>query len=110
MSINTTGAEWKRFYADPIAWPDGSYHDDVLALVDGKHEEDADLGALKDHARIEIKSGYVMFGDGRDVDLVEHFSKWQSEQTMCSGAFTAPKEKMAEIHAAIVAAGGVVLG
>lgn len=33
-TITTTGADFKRYYNDETAWPEGAFHEDVLIHVD----------------------------------------------------------------------------
>jgi hypothetical protein len=112
-SVHTLGVIWKQFYADPVAWPKGAYHDDIEVLVDGVNDEDCDLGKVADDARLEIKSGYVMFenrADGIDCDLVLYFKIWLSKKTNATIAFEVPKDKLEAVKEAVLALGGKVLG
>ena len=40
MTVKTTGAEFKRFYADSEFWPEGASHEEEEILADG---EEADI-------------------------------------------------------------------
>ena len=40
MTVKTTGAEFKRFYADSEFWPEGASHEGEEILADG---EEADI-------------------------------------------------------------------
>lgn len=112
QNIKTIGSVWNKFYADKTAWPEGAYHDDTLLAINGKKEPDCDYENLPQDAIVEIVSGYVMFEDGSDGDLAEHFKKWLDKQTgqgTVYGAFSASTDKLEAIRAAIVAAGGTLL-
>lgn len=106
MSIQTTGAEWNRFYNDKQAWPEDTYHDDTVVLVNGSVSENLDH--VPDTAILVVQSGCVIFPDNSDADLVKHFEAWLNTQTTSFGGFAAPKDKMEAVKAAIVAAGGTV--
>lgn len=111
-AVTTTGAVWNLFYADKTAWPEGSYHDDTLLAINGKEDPDGELEKLPLDARVEIRCGYVMFPDGSDADLGEHFIKWKAEQEVQSvaiGSFRVDKDKLEAVRQAIVAAGGELI-
>ena len=59
MATKTTGAEWKRYYQDAKAWPDGWFHEDEEVTVNGVYDEDADLTAVPDDAAIVVKGGII---------------------------------------------------
>ena len=40
MTVKTTGAEFKRFYADSKFWPEGAWYEEEEILADG---EEADI-------------------------------------------------------------------
>lgn len=111
-TVKTTGAIWNIFYADQLAWPEGSYHDDTLLAIDGKERPDMVLDKLPLDSIVEIRSGYVMFPDGTDADLGEHFMKWQakqSDQGIAIGSFRASKDKLQAVQQAILQAGGELI-
>ncbi|MFZ3139132.1 hypothetical protein [Polaromonas sp.] len=65
---------------------------------------------MKDQDRLVIKNGYVVFPDGKDADLCAYFLQWRNRQAHAFGLFHAPKDQLEAVKAAIVAAGGVVMG
>lgn len=111
-TVTTTGAVWNSFYSDKAAWPEGVYHDDTLLAINGKEDPDGVLETLPLDAFVEIRCGYVIFPDGSDADLGEHFTKWQIEQSglgVTLGSFRVPKDKFDAVRQAIVAAGGELI-
>lgn len=112
-AIKTTGAIWNVFYADKAAWPEGAYHDDTLLAINGKEDPDCEIENLPADAEVEIRSGYVIFPDGKDADLGEHFQKWQAEQAglgVTIGSFRVSKSNLQAVQQAILAAGGELIG
>lgn len=108
-AISMIGTTWKRFYNDPVAWPEGTYHDDYRVLINGVWDQEADLIGVANDAKIQIECGVVLFYDGKVVDLLEHYQAWEKRQTLGTGAFEAPLSKMDAVKAAIVAAGGTLI-
>lgn len=85
MTIKTTGAEWKKYYSDPLAWPDGAYHDYEELFADGVFSDGQfDLSEVSDNSRIEFSKG-VFYRDenSEGVSLEAHFRKWLRAQTRC---------------------------
>lgn len=112
MKITVTGAEWKRFYEDSEIWKDGSFHDDVSGVIDGKtvgsDDLDFDLSAIADSAVITEIDG-VYFPDGDTVDgtsLATVFKKWRKAQTTATIIIECHISKKDAVEAAIIAAGG----
>ena len=68
MKRNLTGAEFKRFYTDPLVWgvedarssSNATYVDDLLLKVDGVETDDCDPDTLADSVEVEILSGYFV--------------------------------------------------
>lgn len=111
-TVKTTGAIWNMFYADEKAWPDGASHEDTLLAINGKEDPDGELEKLPLDATVEIRCGYVIFPDGTDADLGEHFTKWQADLSglgVAIGSFRAPKDKLQAVQQAILAAGGELI-
>ncbi len=112
-TTKTTGAIWNQFYKDTEAWPEDSYHDDLLLKINGKTaREDVDPGKLPADAEIQIESGYVVFPDGSDSDLAEHFEKWLAKQAglnIVFGSFRVSQSKLAAVRQAIIDSGGELL-
>lgn len=109
MGVVMSGSEFKAYYDDQEAWPDGSYHDDTVILIDGKATESVEADKLAPDAVVEIQSGMVFLPDGRDVDFVDHAEKWRAKQSGVYGQFYAPKDKLAAVLEAIKGAGGQVV-
>lgn len=108
MTINMTGAEFKRFYADPAVWGDDTFHDDVLILVDGVSATDAgiDLSAVQDMASVEIESGEILEGlPGVPIDMVDAVVWWRARQVSVQCVVAVPKEQMAAFEAALASIG-----
>ncbi len=112
MPVKTTGAEFKRYYEDPVAWPSGQWHDCDIIEVDGVHNEDGvDPGSLDDGASVVIRSGYVIGNDGESIGSLEsHFKKWRKNQNTSTLVIECPKEKADEIRALIAKSGAKCLG
>lgn len=111
-TVTTTGAIWNIFYVDKTAWPDGAYHDDTLLAINGKEDPECELLKLPLDATVEILCGFVIFPDGTDSDLGEHFTKWQTEQScqgVAIGSFRVGKDNLQAVQKAIVAAGGELI-
>lgn len=110
MVETTTGAEFKRFYADPLAWPEDRYHDDTVIRVNGEVAENGvDVHTMADDAVVLIEHGYVLDADGREVGpLPEHFANWRKTQRTTQLVVECPLEKVEAVRAAVLAAGGVV--
>lgn len=59
------------------------------------------------------RSGYVIFADGKDSDLGEHFKKWLADQAglgVAIGSFRVSKSNLQAVQQAILSAGGELLG
>lgn len=111
MATKTTGAEWKRFYQDPAAWPDGWFHEDEEVTVNGVFDENADLTEVPDDAIVVVKGGIIYEGEyangGKSVE--GHFKKWRKAQTTQFLVVEVHKDKAGELKAVITAAGGKVV-
>ena len=82
MPVKTTGAEFKRYYEDPVAWPSGQWHDCDIIGNDGES-----IGSLE-----------------------SHFKKWRKNQNTSTLVIECPKEKADEIRALIAKSGAKCLG
>lgn len=104
-TIKTTGAEWKRFIAEP--WPDDKYTDDTLLEVDGEEVDGAyDDSRIPDGAVVKIVAGVIYDGDRYSRSLVAEFQQWRRHQNTETFTVTVDKDKVAAVKAAIRAAGG----
>ncbi len=111
MATKTTGAEWKRFYADITFWPDGFWHDDEGLTINGAETpEDCNLGEVADTASMTIIAGCVFDAAGNThASLESHFKKWGKTQATASVTVEIPKEKLDELKALIKTIGGKVI-
>lgn len=111
MSVKVTGAEFKRFYADPAWWSeDGSvYHDDATMLVNGAETDfDFDPATVSDDSTITV-SGGVVFGVKGEPSLETYFKRWQRQQNTVVLVIEASRATADAIKEAVKAAGGKVL-
>lgn len=109
MTTKTTGEEFKRYYNDPVAWPEGWWHDDTLITVDGEDWSENDLNLMPDTAVVKIESGYVVCGDdGNTMSMDAHFRKWRKAQNSTTLVVTVENDKLEAVKEAIKAAGGKV--
>lgn len=110
MTVKTTGHEWKRYYADPIAWPEGSWHEYGEITVNGAAADDEfDLTSVPDNALMTIKGGNVIFSSVTVGPTLEaHFKAWRKRQATVTLLVYAPSDRAEAVRAAIIAAGGKV--
>jgi len=111
MSVKTTGAEFKRYYSDPTAWPDGAWHEDAYITVDGKDsdEHDIDLTAVSDVALISIDGGALYDNPAGDISMETHFKRWRKAQNTEALVIEFDKSQRDAVIAAVKANGGKVL-
>jgi hypothetical protein len=112
MATKTTGAEFKRFYADVSFWPDGVWHEDVLFTVDGQIPgDDFDMSKVEDAAAVAIEGGIVMGPslEGKEPSVEAYFKRWRKLQTIKTLVVEVDDSKMDAVIAAIKAAGGKVV-
>lgn len=111
MATKTTGAEWKRFYADPQFWPEGAWHEDEEVTIDGRTAgDDDDLSMLNDTAAVTVAGGivFVQANDDDGPTLEAYFKRWRKQQNTVFLAVEVPREKAEAVRAAIANAGGKV--
>lgn len=117
MSVKTTGAEYKKYYAetDHKWWPPGSFCDDVVLRVNGDlkgdDNHDFDPDTLNDSDAVVIECGtYYSSPDDCDdpVSLETHFKRWRKDQTTVRIAVEVHKDKADALKAVIKANGGKV--
>lgn len=60
--IQMTGAEFKRFYDDPVVWPADAYWEDGVIVVDGR-EDVEDLRAISDTSKVKVQDGEIYCGN-----------------------------------------------
>lgn len=110
--IKTNGKEFKAYYSDKQAWPDGAWHEDDGITVDGvpAYENDMDLTKVQDNAKITIEGGIVLKDDkATDGPTMEsHFRAWRKRQTTVTLIVTVDKAQEAALRELIKQAGGKV--
>ena len=107
MTVKTTGADFKRFYADSEFWPEGAWHEDDEILADG---EEADiLDEIPGSAVVSITGGVVLGIEDKEPSLESWFRAWRKKQTTNSFVVECEIVDKAEVIAAIIAAGGKVV-
>ena len=107
MTVKTTGAEFKRFYADSEFWPEGAWHEEDEILADG--EEPDILDEIPDNAVVSITGGVVLGIEDKEPSLESWFRAWRKKQTTASFVVECKVVDKAEIIAGIIAAGGKVI-
>jgi len=114
LATTVSGLEFKRFYADPAFWPEGTWHDDTVLVVDGRTlPDDDDPAGVADTATVELCSGFVCeipagLGVGDDMALADYFLLWRKQQTTVTLVVECLREKVDSIKAVVVEAGGEV--
>ncbi|MDF8363337.1 MULTISPECIES: hypothetical protein [Achromobacter] len=102
------GALVKAFFADESEafWPEGSYVDDDVYIVNGiEVSDDFDSAQLDDSATVEVLSGFIALEDGNTRDLLSQIRKWIKVQNTEQVFIEFPKGKRAEVAAALAAVG-----
>lgn len=111
MSAKVTipGNLFKRFFNDPEYWPeDGgdTFYDDVLLSVNGITMPDGvSAEDLQDTDVVVVEYGGVVEGRGDGVGFDDYYLQWLGAQTNVSFLVSCPREKEAELKAAILAMG-----
>lgn len=103
--IKTNGAEFKKFYSDPL-WDNGSYHDDVVFKV---NDVISDLEYIKDTDIIEFEGGFIVTEGEVTKDLEKVFLQWRKDQTNVIVAVQIPKDKLVDLQAFIKSISGEIL-
>ena len=83
MTATTNGAEFKAYYNDKKAWPEGWCHDDVIITIDGVEDDGfEDLDAVADDSILTIAGGGIYKYDGSPMNLSmeTHFTRWRESQ------------------------------
>ena len=109
--VKVTGSEWKRFYADKAAWPDGAWHEDEEVTVDGATPgDDFDFSEVQDSAMLTVAGGIVyLTSQAQDGPSLEgHFKRWRKQQSTTVLVVEVPHEAAEAVRAAISEAGGKV--
>jgi hypothetical protein len=100
--IKTTGAEFKAFYADKIAWPEDAWHEGETITVDGEVDDDYDfdIEQIADAAKVTIEGG-IVFKDDKATDgpsFEAHFRAWRKRQNTATLSVTVAKAKEAQLR------------
>ena len=116
MTVKTTGAQFKMFYADKSVWKDGAYHEYENLKVDGEDWADKDWGdeqvnSIPDSAEVVLRWGIFYaspldYCHGTEFEAV--LKRWLKNQKTSVVICEIAKERLVELKAAIVAAGGKV--
>lgn len=108
-----TGVEWNRFFADPEIWgnrearnPHGkdTYCEDGMIAVDG--DEEAELLPVPDTAVVTVDGGDIYNAAPHiPSDLEDCIEWWRSRQANVEMQVTVPRERQAEVQAALKSLG-----
>lgn len=86
--IKTTGREFKSYYFDKSAWPDGAWHEEETMTIDGVVQDQDNYiepESIPDSAIISLSHGCVFMsedGHGKTMSMEAHFKRWKKAQTM----------------------------
>lgn len=119
MATKTTGAELRAFYNDDTYWlksgdgkSDDLWHEELVLEVNGVEQpDDYSINEdIKDEDQVKIVYGHVLSTrEGfADCSFEAFFKAWRKQQNTVYLSVTVPKEKLAAVRAAILAAGGSV--
>lgn len=112
MAITTSGAEFKRFYADPQIWPDDAWHEDVVFTVNGGDpDDDFNMTMVADTDVITMRGGIVMGGpyNGKEPSIETLFRRWLKKQSTATVVIEFNASNREQVLAAIKAVGAKVL-
>jgi hypothetical protein len=111
MTVKTNDAEWKAFYNDAAAWPDGTWHEDEEITVDGEPVYgDVDFGSVSDECAMTVKGGVVYLSiDQEGPTLETYFRRWKEKQTTATILVKLPKDKLGDFGAALAAFGAKIV-
>ena len=118
MKRNLTGAEFKRFYTDPLVWgvedarssSNATYVDDLRLKVVGVETDDCDPDTLADSVEVEILSGYFVHPQkGVPDDFAAAAAWWKRRSAIVVVVAEVDRNKLDTVVAATKAAGGRVL-
>ena len=111
MTAKTTGAEWERFYADEVFWPDGAWHEDEEITIDGNPwPEDQDLAHPPASGKITVSGGIVRLSEAalEGQSLEAYFRRWKKLQDTVFLVIRVHKDCADAVRIAVVSAGGKV--
>lgn len=85
--IKTTGSEFKAFYSDKTAWPEGAWHEEEVEKI-------------ADAAKVTIEGGIVFKNDqATDGPTMESlFRAWRKRQNTATLSVTVDKAKEAQLR------------
>lgn len=112
MTVKILGVEFKRYYEDSQAWPDGWWHEDEEITINGfDGDGDVDLSAVKDSDVITLKGGAIYKGgyDFEGSSMESHFKQWRKKQTTAVIVVEVPVEMVDTFRETVAKAGGKVL-
>ncbi|MFN9470921.1 hypothetical protein [Acidovorax sp.] len=98
------GAEFKRFYSDPIVWGPDTFHDDILIRVDGANaiDSDIDLSSVPDTAVVEIEYGEIGEGlPGVPDDIADAANWWRERQSSVQYLVNVPRTQVETFEATL---------
>ena len=106
--IKTSGAEFRRFYNDPL-WEEGCYHDDVAFKINGKSVENIDTDELMDTDIVEFEGGFVIDDKEDTLEFEDVFKSWKKKQTVAIVIAEIPKDKLPDLYIYIKSISGEIL-
>lgn len=112
MTVKTNGCEFKKYYSDPVSWPEGAWHDDILIMVDGVEVGDGDdFPIIQDSSKVEIHAGVVYSHDTdqEPIDMETHFKRWRKAQRVRQVLVEIDATSLEELKSLIKGIGGKVL-
>lgn len=110
MAVKMTGAEFKKFYADNVFWPEDTWHEDAFMSVDGTEYPDGiDVDILKDTATVMLDGGFICTPDGNGPALDTYFKRWRKKQNSSLFTVECDNALLDAVKAAIKQAGGKVV-
>lgn len=111
--VQTTGAEFLKFYNDPKVWGEDTFMEGVLLRVNGKllngDADGIDYENLAPTDELVIEGGGILDEGDRDEDLTAAFLNWRREQTDVLLSVSIPKEREQELRAMLALIGGKLL-
>lgn len=111
MPTKTSGAEFKRFYADETIWPEGTWHDDVIFTVNGEDPGDFDMATVADTDMVTMEGGVVQGGpyDGKEPSIETLFKRWLKKQNTVTLAIEFDASLRDQVLTALKSAGAKVI-
>ncbi len=116
---SVSGADFKAWYADPEVFPEGSYWDDVLVLVDGKvyigdeisaQRPDGEVEDIADDAKVEVEGGFIASESGLETkDIRDSLSEWMTRRAFSRVVVMVPRGDMDAFLRAVQATGARIV-